>query len=95
MTAFFGVPYAAQPVGPRRFRPPAPVEAWAGVLNAERRDITATAAEAEYVVDGDALLAESGTVTITQYSASRVQGEFDFEGDDGVTTVTGQFDVSY
>ena len=43
VTAFFGVPYAAQPVGARRFRPPAPVEAWAGVLDAERRDITATA----------------------------------------------------
>lgn len=66
-----------------------------GVYSIEQRDITATAAEAEYVVDGDAILAESGTVTITQYSSSRVQGEFDFEGDDGATTVTGQFDISY
>ena len=33
---FAGVPFAAPPVGPRRFRPPAPVEPWDG-----ERDATA------------------------------------------------------
>jgi para-nitrobenzyl esterase len=31
VTSWLGVPYAAPPVGPRRFRAPAPVEPWAGV----------------------------------------------------------------
>ncbi|MDH5288767.1 MAG: carboxylesterase family protein [Acidimicrobiia bacterium] len=31
ITAFLGVPYAAPPVGDRRFRPPAPMEPWEGV----------------------------------------------------------------
>jgi para-nitrobenzyl esterase len=36
-TAFLNVPYAAPPLGPRRFRPPAPVIRWIGVRNARRR----------------------------------------------------------
>ena len=33
--AFLGVPYAAPPVGPLRWRPPQPVAPWKGVLNAQ------------------------------------------------------------
>jgi para-nitrobenzyl esterase len=33
---FLGIPYAAPPVGPLRFRPPAPAEPWSGVLDASR-----------------------------------------------------------
>ena len=31
---FYGIPYAAPPIGPLRWRPPAPAEAWSGTLNA-------------------------------------------------------------
>lgn len=34
--AYLGVPYAAPPVGERRWAPPAPVEPWTGELGATR-----------------------------------------------------------
>src|SRR4051794_4061746 len=34
--AFLGIPYAAPPVGERRWAPPAPVEPWVGELDALR-----------------------------------------------------------
>ncbi|WP_343244892.1 carboxylesterase family protein [Streptomyces sp. SID14478] len=54
ITVFRGIPYAAAPVGPLRFRPPAPVEPWQGI-----RETTAfgpTAPKNPYAAPLDALL---------------------------------------
>ncbi|MER5945440.1 carboxylesterase family protein [Streptomyces sp. NPDC001904] len=57
VAAFLGVPYAAPPFGPRRFRAPAPAEPWTG-----ERDATAygpTAPKAAYTPPFDALIPET------------------------------------
>ena len=36
MKAYFGIPYAAAPVGDLRWREPHPVQAWKGVYHADR-----------------------------------------------------------
>ncbi|GAA3232049.1 carboxylesterase family protein [Pseudonocardia petroleophila] len=43
VTAFLGIPYAAAPFGPLRFREPAPVEPWEGVRDALEHGPTAPA----------------------------------------------------
>ncbi|MEV6109296.1 carboxylesterase family protein [Streptomyces sp. NPDC051940] len=56
VASFLGVPYAAPPFGPRRFRAPVPPEPWTGV-----RDATAygpTAPHAPYAPPFDALIPE-------------------------------------
>ncbi len=57
IAAYKNVPYAAPPIGPHRFRPPAPPAPWTGV-----RDAVAfgpTAPKAPYVAPFDALLPET------------------------------------
>ncbi|MFD8567857.1 carboxylesterase/lipase family protein [Streptomyces sp. NPDC059639] len=57
VAAFLGVPYAAPPFGPRRFRAPAPAQPWTG-----ERDATAygpTAPKAPYAPPFDALIPET------------------------------------
>ncbi|WP_328497663.1 carboxylesterase/lipase family protein [Streptomyces sp. NBC_00414] len=41
ITAFKGIPYAAAPSGPNRFRPPQPVESWQGIRDARAYGPTA------------------------------------------------------
>ena len=52
--AFLGIPYAAPPVGPLRFREPAPVPPWDGVRDAT--DHSATAPKPPYAPPFDKLL---------------------------------------
>jgi para-nitrobenzyl esterase len=56
--AFLGVPFAAPPVGPRRFSAPAPVEGWSGV-----RDATAfgpSALQSDHAIPGFAASGATG-----------------------------------
>lgn len=65
-----------------------------GTFSIQDRAETATAAEAAYRLGADTRLAESGTVVISQYSDSRVQGSLDIDLADD-TSVDGTFDISY
>ncbi|MFD4354793.1 carboxylesterase/lipase family protein [Nocardia sp. NPDC058518] len=54
VTRFLGVPYAAAPVGPKRFQLPEPAPAWAGVRDAT--EMGATCAQTPYPAYADALI---------------------------------------
>jgi len=56
VTRFLGIPYAASPVGPRRFQPPAPAQSWDGVR--ECRAFGPTPPKPDYAAPFDELLAE-------------------------------------
>ena len=56
VAAFKGIPYAAPPIGPNRFRPPRPTESWDGVL--EALSYGPTAPKAPYVPPYDMLIPE-------------------------------------
>ena len=52
VTAFLGVPFAAPPVGERRWRAPAPAESWQGVRDASRTGSDCTQALGRHAVLG-------------------------------------------
>jgi len=56
VASFLGIPYAASPTGPLRFRPPAPPAAWDGVREASR--LGATPPKPDYAAPFDTLLPE-------------------------------------
>ena len=57
--AFLGVPYAAPPVGERRWRAPQPVQAWAGV-----RDATRIGADCTQAIGRRAILGGGGGIVV-------------------------------
>ncbi len=56
VASFLGIPYAASPTGPLRFRPPAPPPAWDGVRDAV--SFSATPPKPDYPAPFDVLLPE-------------------------------------
>ncbi|WP_446223218.1 carboxylesterase/lipase family protein [Nocardia sp. IBHARD005] len=58
VTRFLGVPYAAAPVGPKRFQLPEPAPAWDGVRAAT--EMGATCAQPPYPAYADALIGSDG-----------------------------------
>src|SRR5208282_520429 len=56
VASFLGIPYAASPAGPLRFRAPAPPQAWDGIRDAS--SLGATPPEPGYAAPFDVLLSE-------------------------------------
>ncbi len=56
VASFLGIPYAASPTGPLRFRPPVPPPAWDGIREADR--FSATPPKPDYAAPFDVLLPE-------------------------------------
>src|SRR5260221_11113689 len=56
VASFLGIPYAASPTGPLRFRPPARPAAWDGVRDADR--LGPTPPKPDYAAPFDTLLPE-------------------------------------
>ena len=56
VASFLGIPYAASPTGPLRFRPPAPPQAWDGIRETDR--FSATPPKPRYAPPFDVLLPE-------------------------------------
>ena len=56
IASFKGIPYAAAPIGPNRFRPPHPVEPWSGVRDAS--EYGPTVPKAPYAAPFDELIPE-------------------------------------
>jgi para-nitrobenzyl esterase len=56
VASFLGLPYAASPTGPQRFRPPAPPQDWDGIRDADR--FSATPPKPDYAPPFDELLPE-------------------------------------
>src|SRR5260221_9621548 len=56
VSSFLGIPYAASPTGPLRFRPPAPPPVWDGIREADR--LGPTPPKPDYTAPFDTLLPE-------------------------------------
>ncbi len=56
VSSFLGIPYAASPTGPLRFRPPAPPPGWDGIREADR--LGPTPPKPDYTAPFDTLLPE-------------------------------------
>ena len=73
VVSYKGIPYAAPPVGPLRWRAPQPVQPWAGVRNAQQYGHTCWQGTAFGPVDNSQ--ASEDCLTLNVWSAARGPGE--------------------